>query len=105
MKKLVACEKPKLLEISKIIEEREGARDSVAHKRGLKMHEMHVLVEKPSGRWQTRCRFLFQLGADKLKYIEGMTKKTFLPDPIKMVLCYANRHAETEDWGYVIKNT
>ena len=67
------------------------------------MHEMHVLVEKPSGRWQTRCRFLFQLGTDKLKYMEGMTKKTFLPDPIKMVLCCAKRHAETEDWGYVIK--
>ena len=33
--------------------------------------EVHVLVEDPSGRWQTRRRFLIQLGSTPVQYMEG----------------------------------
>ena len=45
--------------------------------------EVHVLVEDPSGRWQTRRRFLFQLGVGQVTYMEGKPKKSFTPDSVK----------------------
>ena len=37
--------------------------------------EIHVLVEDPSGRWQTRRRFLLQLGVGEVNYMDGAPKK------------------------------
>ena len=62
----------------------------------MKKEEVHVLVEDPSGRWQTRRRFLFQLGVGQVTYMEGKPKKSFTPDSVKVVLSYAKQHADSE---------
>ena len=36
--------------------------------------EVHVLVEDPCGRWQTRRRFMIQLGITSVAYMEGKPK-------------------------------
>ena len=66
--------------------------------------EVHVLVEDPAGRWQTRRRFLIQLGAGKVTYMDGKPKKEFTPDSLKVVLSFAKEHTEPETWQCVTTN-
>ena len=56
--------------------------------------EVHVLVEDPAGRWQTRRRFLIQLGVGEVTYMDGKPKKEFTPDSLKVVLSFAKEHTE-----------
>ena len=69
-----------------------------------KGEEVHVLVEDPLGRWQTRRRFLFQLCSGHVTYMDGKPKKSFTPDSVKVVLSYAKQHTEAEAWSCVVKN-
>ena len=48
--------------------------------------DFHVLVEDPSSRWQSRRRFVFQIGTVLVIYTDGKSKKTFNPDSVKVVL-------------------
>ena len=48
--------------------------------------EVHVLVEDPTGRWQTRRRFMIQLGIGFVTYMEGKPKKSVVGDTVKVVL-------------------
>ena len=66
--------------------------------------EVHVLVEDLAGRWQTRRRFLIQLGVGKVTYMDGKPKKEFTPDSLKVVLSFAKEHTEPETWQCVTKN-
>ena len=66
--------------------------------------ELHVLVEDPSGRWQVRRRFLFQVGTGLVTYMDGKPKKTFNPDSVKVVLNLGKHHTEPETWGHALTN-
>ena len=66
--------------------------------------EVHVLVEDPTGRWQTRRRFMIQLGIGCVSYMEGKPKKSFRADSVKVVLSLAKRHTNAETWGHAVKN-
>ena len=66
--------------------------------------EVHVLVEDPSGRWQTRRRFMIQLGTSPVTYMEGKPKKAIVSDLVKVVLTYAKQHTDAEAWAHVSKN-
>ena len=66
--------------------------------------EVHVLVEDLAGRWQTRRRFLIQLGVGKVTYMDGKPKKESTPDSLKVVLSFAKEHTEPETWQCVTKN-
>ena len=46
--------------------------------------EVHVLVEDPSGRWQTRRRFMIQLGMTPVTYMEGKPNKSIVSDSSKL---------------------
>ena len=42
--------------------------------------EVHMLVEDPSGRWQTRRRFMIQLGSIPVTYMQGKPRKAVVAD-------------------------
>ena len=67
--------------------------------------EVHVLVEDPSGRWQTRRRFMIQLGISPVTYMEGKPKKAIVSDSVKVVLTYGKQHTDPEAWAHVPKNS
>ena len=66
--------------------------------------EIHVLVEDPAGRWQTRRRFLLQLGIGDVNYMDGAPKKSFKADSVKIVLSYAKQHTDAEAWSCASTN-
>ena len=58
--------------------------------------EIHVLVEDPAGRMQTRHRVLFQLGTGNVTYMDGKLKTTILADFAKAILTFAKQRSNTE---------
>ena len=58
--------------------------------------EVHVLVEDPTGRWQTRRRFMIQLGNGMVSYMEGAPKKLVRADSVKAHLSFAKHHTDAE---------
>ena len=66
--------------------------------------EIHALVEDPTGRWQSRRRFLFQVGTGLVTYMDGTAKKQFKPDSAKVVLSFGKQHTEPDAWGHVLTN-
>ena len=66
--------------------------------------EVHVLVEDPSGRWQTRRRFMLQLGTSPVAYMEGKPRKSVIADSVNVVLTYAKHHTDGEAWESAVKN-
>ena len=66
--------------------------------------EVHVLVEDPSTRWQTRRRFLIQLGTTPVTYMEGKPKKSFVADSVKVVLTCAKQHTDADAWAHASRN-
>ena len=66
--------------------------------------EVHVLVEDPSGRWQTRRRFMIQLGTSPVTYMEGKPKKAIVSDSVKVILTYGKQHTDPEAWAHVSRN-
>ena len=66
--------------------------------------EVHVLVEDPTGRWQTRRRFMLQLGPSPVVYMEGKPRKAAVADSVKIVLSDAKHHTDAEAWESVLKN-
>ena len=68
-----------------------------------KGEELHVLIEDPSGRWQTRRRFLFQLGSGHVTYMDDKSKNSFTHYIVKVVLRYAKQHTGQKR-GAVLSN-
>ena len=66
--------------------------------------EVHVLVKDPFGRWQTRGRFLIQLGLHPVEYMEGKPRKAIAADSVKVVLTYAKHHTSAEAWDSAVTN-
>ena len=66
--------------------------------------EVNVLVEDPSGRWQTRRRFMLQLGTSPVVYMEGKPRKSVIADSVKVVLTYAKHHTDGETLESAVKN-
>ena len=66
--------------------------------------EVHVLVEDPSTRWQTRRRFLIQLGSTPVTYMEGKPKKSFVADSVKVVLNCTKQHTDADAWAHASRN-
>ena len=66
--------------------------------------EIHVLVEDPTGRWQSRRRFLFQVGTGSVTYMNGSAKKPFKPDSVKVVLSFGKQHTEPDAWCHALTN-
>ena len=56
--------------------------------------EVHVLVEDPTGRWQTRRRFMLQLGTGAVTYMEGKPKKSVVGDSVNVILSLAKHHTD-----------
>ena len=66
--------------------------------------EVHVLVEDPTGRWQTRRRFMIHLGNGMVSYMRGAPKKSVRADSLKIVLSLAKHHTDAETWAHAANN-
>ena len=66
--------------------------------------ELHVMVEGAGGRWQVRRRFLFQLGAIPVTYMEDKPKREFKPDSVKVVLSISKSCTDADTWSHACKN-
>ena len=66
--------------------------------------EIHVLVEDPTGRWQTRRRFMIQLGIWFVTYMEFTRKKSVVGDTVKVILSFAKYHTDAKTWARAVKN-
>ena len=66
--------------------------------------ELHVMVEGAGGRWQVCRRFLFQLGAIPVTYMEDKPKREFKPDSVKVVLSISKSCTDADTWSHACKN-
>ena len=58
--------------------------------------ELHVLMEDASGRVVVRRRFLLQLSAGTVTYMDGKPKRQFKQDSVKVDVSFAKIHTKSE---------
>ena len=66
---------------------------------------VHVSVEDSAGRWQTRRRFMIQVGIGFVTYMVDKPKKFACGDAVEVLLSLAEHHADAETLAYGFKQT